>query len=250
MIGEADARCGGRRTRPTTRRRCRSPVIRTWSVASRRQDPTQRSAIAFIRGTPGRMGTTRVPTAVKTASKPLVKYPAVSLIRYRMSAVRVPSRLMRRVRAHWVAHAAVTCLVTPAMCTRRVPCSMKNRTNRRRRNTVSTWKTSTERTPWAWALRNRAQERSARWGAGSMSAGCRISQTGEAATFQPRLSSSPWIRRYPPSVVLPRQAQHQGAQRLGLGRTARTSARVGPLLRDQPRVPAQHGTRGDQQFQR
>ena len=30
-------------------------------MASRRHDPTQRSAIAFIRGTPGRMGTTRAP---------------------------------------------------------------------------------------------------------------------------------------------------------------------------------------------
>jgi hypothetical protein len=36
-------------------------------------DPTQRSAIAFIWGAPGRMGTTRAPTAVKTASKPSVK---------------------------------------------------------------------------------------------------------------------------------------------------------------------------------
>jgi hypothetical protein len=50
-----------------------SPVIKTRSVASRRHEPTQRSAIAFIRGTPGRMGTTRTPTAVKTASKPSVK---------------------------------------------------------------------------------------------------------------------------------------------------------------------------------
>lgn len=56
-------------------------------MASRRHDPTQRSAIAFIRGTPGRIGTTRAPTAVKTASKPSVKYPALSRIRYRMPAV-------------------------------------------------------------------------------------------------------------------------------------------------------------------
>ncbi|MGP3924316.1 hypothetical protein [Streptomyces sp. 8N616] len=33
----------------------------------------QRSATAFIRGAPGRMGTTRTPVAEKTASKPSVK---------------------------------------------------------------------------------------------------------------------------------------------------------------------------------
>jgi hypothetical protein len=44
-------------------------------MVSRRQEPTQRSAVAFIRGAPGRMGTTRAPTAVNTASKPSLKYP-------------------------------------------------------------------------------------------------------------------------------------------------------------------------------
>ncbi|MDF2257747.1 hypothetical protein [Streptantibioticus ferralitis] len=68
-------------------------------------------------GTPGRTGTTRAPTAVKTASKPSVKYPALSRIRYRMPAVRVSSRLIRRLRACWAAHWAVTLRVTPAMCT-------------------------------------------------------------------------------------------------------------------------------------
>jgi hypothetical protein len=38
------------------------------SVVSRRQEPTQRSAIAFIRGTPGRMGATWTPRVLKTAS--------------------------------------------------------------------------------------------------------------------------------------------------------------------------------------
>lgn len=36
------------------------------------------------------------PTLVKTASKPSVKYPALSRIRYRMLAVRASSRLIRR----------------------------------------------------------------------------------------------------------------------------------------------------------
>jgi hypothetical protein len=62
---------------------------------------------------------------------------------------------------------------------------MKNSTNRRLRNTVSTWKTSTARIPWAWAVRNVAQERSERWGAGSTPACLKISHTVEAATVQP-----------------------------------------------------------------
>ncbi|MFD4709165.1 hypothetical protein ACFWN5_05615 [Streptomyces sp. NPDC058430] len=53
-----------------------------------------------------------------------------------------------------------------------------------------------------------------------------------------------------PSVVLAGQAQYQSTQCLGFGRAARASVRIGPLLRDQPRGPAQHGTRGDQQLQR
>ena len=48
-------------------------VIRMRSVASRRHDPIQRSAIAFIRGTAGSVGTTRMPAAWKTASKLSVK---------------------------------------------------------------------------------------------------------------------------------------------------------------------------------
>ncbi|MFG2848703.1 hypothetical protein ACGF12_36955 [Kitasatospora sp. NPDC048296] len=43
------------------------------SVASRPQDPTQRSAITFILGTPRRMGIARAPTAVKIASNASVK---------------------------------------------------------------------------------------------------------------------------------------------------------------------------------
>ena len=43
----------------------------------------------------------------------------------------------------------------PARCTRRVPCSMKNSTYRRRRNTVSTWKKSTARIVLAWACQER-----------------------------------------------------------------------------------------------
>jgi hypothetical protein len=47
--------------------------------------------------------------------------------------------------------------------------------------------------------RNCRQVGSARRGAGSMPAACRISQTVEGATAMPSLSSSPWIRRWPHS---------------------------------------------------
>ncbi|MFE4770058.1 hypothetical protein [Streptomyces sp. NPDC056713] len=46
---------------------------------------------------------------------------------------------------------------------------------------LSTWKTSTARIPWSWAVRNFVQERSARRGAGSTPARCKISQTVETA---------------------------------------------------------------------
>ena len=44
--------------------------------------------------------------------------------------------------------------VMPAKCTRRVACSMKYNTYKRRRKTVSTWKKSAARMVWAWADRN------------------------------------------------------------------------------------------------
>ncbi|WP_243983320.1 hypothetical protein [Streptomyces sp. NEAU-YJ-81] len=63
------------------RRRWRSPMIRVRSVASRRHDPIQRSAIVFIRGTAGRVGITRMSVAWKTESKLLVKYAPRSRMR-------------------------------------------------------------------------------------------------------------------------------------------------------------------------
>ncbi|MEU1630344.1 hypothetical protein ABZ746_34640 [Streptomyces sp. NPDC020096] len=65
-------------------------VIRIWSVASRRHDPIQRSAIAFIRGTVGRVGTTRTSIAWKTASKVSVKYGPRSRMRNVIDSARSP----------------------------------------------------------------------------------------------------------------------------------------------------------------
>jgi hypothetical protein len=47
------------------------------------------------------------------------------------------------------------------------------------------------------AEERRAQVSLVRWGAGSIPASLRISQTVEAATLTPSTSSSPWILRYP-----------------------------------------------------
>lgn len=56
---------------------------------------------------------------------------------------------------------------------------------------------------WAWGRRNAAQVCDVRWGAGSMPASLRISQTVEAATLMPNTSSSPWILRYPQELFSP-----------------------------------------------
>ena len=63
-------------------------------------------------------------------------------------------RCISRLRTCWATHSPVGCAVIPAGCTRRVPCSMKSSTYRRRKNTVSTWKKSVARIVFAWASRN------------------------------------------------------------------------------------------------
>jgi hypothetical protein len=85
-----------------------------------------------------------IPAAVSTASSAAVNLAS----RSRMRNLNLSARSLRfisRLRACWVTHSPVGCAVIPAKCTRRVSCSMTNRTYRRRRNTVSTWKKSTAR---------------------------------------------------------------------------------------------------------
>jgi hypothetical protein len=72
---------------------------------------------------------------------------------------------------------------------------MKNRTYRRCRNTVSTWKKSAARIVFAWASRNARQVCPDRRGAGSMPASLRICHTVDGASVYPRPVSSPWMRR-------------------------------------------------------
>ncbi|MCI2421417.1 hypothetical protein MOQ72_28675 [Saccharopolyspora sp. K220] len=49
----------------------------------------------------------------------------------------------------------------------------------------------------AWERKKSAHALELRSGAGSIPAPCKISQTVDAATFTPRVSNSPWSRRYP-----------------------------------------------------
>ncbi|MER5622672.1 hypothetical protein ABT061_16675 [Streptosporangium sp. NPDC002544] len=61
---------------------------------------------------------------------------------------------MSRLRACWTAQAPVWFAVTPRMCTRLVATSITNRTYRRFKEIVSTWKKSQVSSPFAWVRRN------------------------------------------------------------------------------------------------
>lgn len=106
-------------------------------------------------------------------------------------------RSVARLRACWVAQAAVGCAVMPATCRRRVWCSRKIRAYRRCRPMVSMWRKSQVIRQVACAERNSRQVGPARRGAGSIPAARRICQTVEAAIGCPSRASSPWIRRWP-----------------------------------------------------
>jgi hypothetical protein len=57
------------------------------------------------------------------------------------------------------------------------------------------------------------------------------------------------MRRYPPTWVVPRHLQDQGAYRLRRGRPSRSAPWVCPLPTNQVGVPSQQGSRGDDQAQ-
>jgi hypothetical protein len=156
---------------------------------------------------------------------------------------------MIRFRAAWFTQAAVGWAVAPRTRTRRVACPMTGWTYRPAPVKVVVSKKSAARMAWAWKRRNVAQVSLARWGAGSIPACLRISQTVEAATLMPRMRSSPWILRHPHELFSRGQTQHQPADRphrwwppslFGPG-----DHRV--PVGYQVAVPAQHGLRTDQQ---
>jgi hypothetical protein len=81
------------------------------------------SQIAFALGACGELARILMPSAVNTASKAPVNWPARSLIRNLTEVARWP-RSIRMLRAAWVVHAPSGFAVMPARWTRRVPCSM------------------------------------------------------------------------------------------------------------------------------
>ena len=88
----------------------------------------------------------------------------------------------------------------------------------------------------------------ARRGAGPSPAAARIRRIAPSPTRHPRPSSPPWMRRYPPARILPRQLFRQ---RPHPGRVLRSSRRIriGPFPGDQAPVPGQQGARGHDRVQ-
>jgi hypothetical protein len=78
--------------------------------------------IAFALGACGGLAGILVPSAVSTASKEPVNWPARSLIRNLTEAAL--SEVYQEVTRRLLVHAPSECAVMPARWTRRVPCSM------------------------------------------------------------------------------------------------------------------------------
>src|ERR1039457_1726050 len=83
------------------------------SRSSRRRVPMILSQIAFALGACGGLARILMPSAWNTASKEPVNWPARSLIRNLIEAVRCP-RSIRKLRAAWVVHAPSGFVVRPA----------------------------------------------------------------------------------------------------------------------------------------
>src|ERR1017187_858369 len=135
-----------------TARRCAAPRISTRSRSSRRNVPTSRSQIAFIRGAWTAERAIVVPAAWNTASNEAVKFEPRSRIRNLKSSNRWPG-FRARFRACCTVHSPAGCGVTPPRCIRRVPCPVNTSTCSRLSSTVSTCRKSTATIPAAWARR-------------------------------------------------------------------------------------------------
>ena len=211
--------------RPGPCSRCSSRSVLPAARHSWRALAIQRSAIAFARGAWTGVWMIRTPVALNTASNAAVNFVSRSRIRnFRPSAW--PSRSISRLRACWVTHAPAGWAVMPARCTRRVPCSMKNSTYRRRSNTVSTWKKSVARIVLACPARNARQVCPSRLGAESMPASLKdlphrrrrqlIAQAGQLAVDAP----------VAPGRVVLRHLQDQRAYGSRRARPSRSARRV------------------------
>jgi hypothetical protein len=138
--------------------------------------------------------------------------------------------------------------VMPATCTRRVPCSMKNNTYKRRRKTVPAWKKSAARIDRAGlGGQERAPCLAAPIGCGADGSVIedlpdgrwreRVAEAGECAVDAP----------VSPDRVVARHFQHQIAGSSLGSRASTTAVRVAPAALDDVGVPAQHRAWRDDQ---
>lgn len=111
----------------STARRWRSPKISIRSVHSRRMVPTQRPAIEFVLGDCGGVVMTLMPIEVNTASKAVVNLASRSRDQ-EPYFLDVPAEVPEQFPACCVTHVPFGSAVPPARWTRRVACSMSNRT--------------------------------------------------------------------------------------------------------------------------
>src|ERR687897_627024 len=216
--------------------------MRTWSRHSRRALPTQRSANAFAFGARIGVLTTSRPSVRKTSSKDPQNFESRSRSRICLSSRR---SAIDRFRACWVTHTESGRLVTPAMWTRLVATSMKNRTYSVFSNTVSTVKKSHASTPLPCVRRNSLHVGPVRRGAGPRPARRRIRRTVLAPARIPSLRSSPWILMQPHlGFSLPRRRDE--IDRLAIKRRpTRSSPTVSPLAPDELAMPPKERPRRD-----
>ena len=208
--------------------------------------PTKRSAIALARGARTGVLMMRMSMAVKTASNAAVNLASRSRMRNRKRRP-ASSRSMSRLRACWVSQAPVGWAVTPRMCTRRVACSMTKNAYSRCRVMVSRWNRSQARIACAWARRNSRPGRSGSPRRGVDAGGVQDGPDGGGADLVAEAGEFAVDASVSPGGVLGGQADDQGAQAGGDGRSTGSDGLGGPAAGDELAVPAQDGGRGDEQ---
>jgi hypothetical protein len=101
----------------------------------------------------------------------------------------------------------------------------------------------------AWASRNARQACPDRVGTGSMPASLRICHTVDGAILYPQAGQLAVDTPVSPPRVVPGHLQHQRPYGRGDPGQPRSARREGPVPPDQVGVPAQQGSRGDDQLQ-
>ena len=136
---------------------------------------------------------TLVASAANTVSKAATNFESRSRIT-NLKRRPLSPREVARFRACWVVHRLSGWAVTPARKTWRRSSSMKNRTDRRRRLTVSTVKKSQASTPDAWVRKNSIQVGPPRRGVGRRWWRRKTLRTEDTQTPTPTFAHSPAMR--------------------------------------------------------